>query len=77
MDVQEMLTELRLQRRRLDHAIRALEALQSSPRHSRKVRTMRGKPRESAVELRRSANSRRKNGTTGQLIPFLPGRDPS
>jgi hypothetical protein len=77
MDVQEMLTELKLQRRRLNRAIAALEALQARPRLSRTVRLVKGKPRKDVVELKRTASSRRKNGTTGQLIPFLPGRDPS
>jgi hypothetical protein len=77
MDVQEMLTELRLQRRRLNRAISALEALQAKSIQSRRIRVVKGKGRRGVVELKRGGGSRRKNGTTGQLIPFLLGRDPS
>jgi hypothetical protein len=77
MDVQGMLAELKLQRRRLNRAISALEALQRTPRLRKKVRGA-GKLREGViVELRNNGISRRKNGTTGQLIPFLPSRDQS
>jgi len=74
MNLRKMLIELNHQRRALDRAIAALEALQKKPRTSRK-NVVRGRATAEAVEFKGRKLGPRKNGTTGLLIPFSPGRN--
>lgn len=72
MNIGEMLVELKRQRRGLNQAIAALETLQRKPPLNRKSRNV-----TRAVRSETNKESRmepRKNGTTGLLIPFSPGR---
>ena len=70
MNLSGMLVELKRQRSGLNRAIAALEALQK-PRNGRKLQ-------RAATEIvghKRNKWKPRKNGTTGILIPFSPGRN--
>jgi hypothetical protein len=73
MNIGPMLTELKEQRRALNRAIAALETLQCKPR-GRGIASSKGRMATSTVEYREIKPMPRKNGTTGVLIPFLPGR---
>lgn len=73
MDIQGMLLELKEQRRALNRAINALQALHTRPRTRRNRRVTR---RSSAATVESRGNSliQRKNGTTGIVIPFSPAK---
>ena len=72
MNIGEMLVELKRQRRGLNQAIAALETLQRKPQLNRKSRN--GARGASPEIIKESRMQPRKNGTTGLLIPFSPGR---
>jgi hypothetical protein len=67
LNIRELVSELKRQRRHLDRAIVALEALEKRKRPERRYPASR-KPKAMPVPAR-------KTGTSGQLIPFLTSSD--